>query len=202
MSKSQKALAKQKAKRAQHNKDLRLKREKEAVARRGAQKQISSINDFAKHFVADSVAIITKRTQFIADIKAVIKRIEMLRATEPTKYQNLSTDKFTTVLNKLTADNDAFTKLADVAAQMEDAKDAREKARICMENLDALVDAQGNLSELVAEIVAADEDFRHTTESPEKAQTKTLDTPDVVEYEERSMEDGEVDVPADAKLGS
>lgn len=202
MTKSQKALAKQKAKRAQHNKELRLKRDQEAVERRRTNKQITTANEFSKQFVADCLSIVTKRVQFIADIKAVVKRIEILRASDPAKYQNLSTDKFNAVLTKLEGTEADFVKLADLAAQMETTTDLRERMKVVMENIDALVNAQSALAEMVAEMVDADNDFKKSAETPEAVKTNTLDTPDVVEYEGRSMEDGEIDVPADAKLES
>jgi hypothetical protein len=215
MSNKQKALLKKKAKRAEHNKQVAAKRTAENIANRKQQKQIATVNEFSKGFIRDCLNIIQYRQQFISDIKGHVAHVAKLKEEDPVKYQNLSTDAFTAILTKCEETKTQFDSLAEIAAKLEDASTAQERMNIVMQNLETLADAQAVIMDMAASIQNADKDFTAMINGEKPVPTAALDTKDTTEFEgdeptsveateERSMEDGEIDVPEEdaKKLGS
>lgn len=209
----QKALLKKKAKRAEHNKQVAAKRAAANIANRKHKQQLASVTEFAKGFVKDALSMIQYRQQFMTDIKGHIAHVAKLKEEDPVKYQNLSTDGFKAILDKCTAADDKFVALGNIAAKLEDAKTAEERMKAVMENMETLTEAQTSLLEMVSEMQEAASSFEQSISGEAPVPTAALDTKDTTEFEgdektevteERSMEDGEIEVTEEdvKKLGS
>lgn len=215
MANKQKSLLKKKAKRAEHNKQVAAKRTAENIANRKHKQQLASVNEFSKGFVKDCLNLIQYRQQFISDMKAHVAKVAKLKEEDPVKYQNISADAFTEILKKCEATKDKFDTLAGLAAKLEDAASAQERMTLIMDNMETLADAQSAIMETVSEMQDASETFTAMISGEKPIPTAALDTKDTTEFEgdepakeatteERSMEDGEIDVSEEdaKKLGS
>ena len=210
MANKQKALLKKKAKRAEHNKQVAAKRSAELAANRKHKQQLASVNEFSKGFVKDCLNLIQYRQQFISDMKGHIAKVAKLKEEDPVKYQNISADAFVEILKKCEESKDKFDVIADIAAKLEDATSAQDRMTLLMDNMDKMADAQSDIMEMVSSMQEAGEKFEAMLRGEKPIPTAALDTKDTTEFEgdevkeERSMEDGEIDVSEEdaKKLGS
>lgn len=185
MSSNKKFLAKRAERR---EKAKRAKRERKLANRP------MSTADFSKKFIADILALYTKKEQFKRDIDKNITIIKTLKTNDPDKYGNISLDSLEKIKSDFEIIDKATESLSMTAAKLEDAKDNESSMRLILDTMGDLTSAQSNITELMYRYLDVVSSTGNQIRGYAPTETSVVKDDAVTYEEERTHEDQEIDV--------